>query len=345
MKKILALGLASALMFSMSAVALADDIDEYGVMAIDDGTGESQELQSEVAEVAQMDSLNVMYGTVTEIGENQIYVETYDQTEVIIFQIGDTTKEIDAATGAPLAAEIAVGDAVACYYEIMTMSLPAQAPALVILANVPMDMGFPTVAHVGNAYTEVDAEGSKTLLTTANGNPVMLDETTIVAPFVTKNIITAEDIAVGDLVCIWTSETFSDTPKTGAYMTQAQVAYQVVLLEVAEVVEDLAGEDVTDVVTEEVVTEEVIDEVTDEVADEVIIGGADEATEIVVTEGAIALRATLENLGYTVDYDNGIITITKDDFTTSLDSMGNDEMTEVDGRIYVSQEYLASVVE
>lgn len=333
MKKILALSLASALMFSVSAVALAEEMDEYGVMAIDtEATSETgspdQVYQSEVTEMAQMDSLNVMYGTVTEIGENQIFVETYDQSEVIIFNIGDTTKLIDAATGAPLAAEIAVGDAVACYYEIMTMSLPAQAPAVAILANVPMDMGFPTVAHVGEAYTEVDAEGSKTLLTTANGNPVMLDETTIIAPFITKNIITAEDIAVGDLVCIWTSETFSDTPKTGAYMTQAQVAYQVVLLEAAEVVEDLANEDVTE-----------------EVTDQVIIGGADEETEIVVTDEAIALRATLENLGYNVDYDNGIITITKGDFTKTVDSIGNGEMTEIEGRIYVSQEYLASVVE
>lgn len=181
MKKILAILLAVTLLLSLSAVAFAEDLL----------------IAPKPAEY------NSMSGEIVSYEDGQLEVKDAASKETMIFYISEQTYLVDAETGLPADLQNRKTDSVVAYYgPAVTMSLPAKAPAIAVVLNMPEN-------GLGGAfYTKVDQvsqndEGVTELLC-SNGSLILRpnDETTYAA-FKTKNIVTLADIKEGSELLAW----------------------------------------------------------------------------------------------------------------------------------------------
>lgn len=127
-----------------------------------------------------------------------------NDTEELIVNLTEDTKILDAANGLPIPAEnLGVGEAVRVYTSpIMTLSLPPITNGALVLGDVPADAGFPvyTVVTELAKKTENDSEYTVTL---EDGTTCTVNSSVQLLPYLTRNIVTAEDMIPGTPVLIW----------------------------------------------------------------------------------------------------------------------------------------------
>lgn len=149
-----------------------------------------------------------IWGTIVEIGEGELTVDNQSPNsstgEMILMIDPDQTKILDAVDGLPVALTEITGDTFAAYLEpAMTMSLPPQVTAELIFVNIPEDEQAPIYVTAGGAVEETDLGMT---LTTQGGTDYVLTEETQILPYLTKNIVKAEDITEGSDCLIWQAE-------------------------------------------------------------------------------------------------------------------------------------------
>lgn len=146
-------------------------------------------------------------GTVVsmENGELTMNRRIGDSTEEVIITISDDTKILDGVDGYPVEADtLTEGKAINVYVgPAMTMSLPPIANGLVIITDVPEDAAFPTYIKV-KSLDKGNADG-EFVLTTADGSEYTVTAETRLLPYLTKNIVTEEDLTEGTDILLWTS--------------------------------------------------------------------------------------------------------------------------------------------
>lgn len=205
MKKVLSLVLAVTAMTSMTAFA------NENIMLI------SEEPATEVVKTIPSPEYVTSYGDITEVTEEYIVVKTAEGEE-IQFNKDANTQVIDANTVLPLELTARESDKVAVTHSnAMTMSIPAQSYAYVIIGNIKSDMGNPifTVAE------EVKATENGIVIVTENGNKeITVPASAQVAPYLTRNIVTLEDIKAGSNVLLWYDAVTMSIP---AYATSERV--------------------------------------------------------------------------------------------------------------------------
>ena len=125
-------------------------------------------------------------------------------TEEMIVNLTEETKILDAMDGYPVTVDnINVGEAVRVYTGMtMTMSLPPITNGVVVLCNLPADAGFPIYTDVQEMVS--NGNGSYTL-TTIDGTVVTVNENTTLLPYLTRNIVRAEDLVPGTTILLWTN--------------------------------------------------------------------------------------------------------------------------------------------
>lgn len=159
-------------------------------------------------------------GTVVSVEDGQLTMNrTLDWgTEEMIVNLTEETKILDAMNGYPVTVnELNAGEAVRVYAgTTMTMSLPPITNGVVVLCNLPADAGFPIFTDVQEMVS--NGNGSYTL-TTIDGTVVTVNENTTLLPYLTRNIVRAEDLVPGTAILLWT-----DAANTSA-------AYQVVMFQ------------------------------------------------------------------------------------------------------------------
>ncbi|WMI80501.1 S-layer homology domain-containing protein [Anaerotignum sp. MB30-C6] len=98
--------------------------------------------------------------------------------------------------------DLQVGEGIYVFYSPRaTSSFPPQSAALVVVRNIPQDVAGAQY-HIVEAVTKGEDESLK--ITTNNGGLIILaDKETNVSPYLTKNILTADDIQVGDGIMAW----------------------------------------------------------------------------------------------------------------------------------------------
>lgn len=140
------------------------------------------------------------YGKITELGDNYILVETGDKT-TIQFNYDENTYLIDSKTVSPLSLKDRTTDSVAVYHSMaMTKSLPPQSYAYTIVGNIENNLGNPTYT-VAEAVTKTENGIS---ITTNNGSLIInVPATAKVSPYLTKNIVTLDDITVNSKILLW----------------------------------------------------------------------------------------------------------------------------------------------
>lgn len=146
-------------------------------------------------------------GTVVsmENGELTMKRQIGDSTEEVIITISDDTKILDGVNGYPVEADtLTEGKTINAYVgPAMTMSLPPIANGIMIITDVPEDAAFPTYIKV-KSLDKGSADG-EFVLTTADGSEYTVTAETRILPYLTRNIVTEEDLTEGTDILLWTS--------------------------------------------------------------------------------------------------------------------------------------------
>ena len=161
------------------------------------------------------------------VDENGEYKDT---TSEIILKTTANTPVLDGTTLAPVAmSEIDTAQPVYVWTaQAMTMSIPPQTAAQILIVNVPQDASAPMYV----VAQQVDAkEDGSIVITDQDGVTWRADADTEVTPYLTRNIVTLEDIHEGTRLVVSQE---SDTSSSGSPEAGEADAYAAKLLVFAE---------------------------------------------------------------------------------------------------------------
>lgn len=137
--------------------------------------------------------------------------DTNDPNREIVVHLSKTTPVVDAVSGLSLdAAEIRDGDTVYAWVgPAMTMSLPPQAAAVVVVSNIPADGGVPQYYKISGTDQTVSIAiypvppRTEVNLPTTDGEVLTIPVTAQISPWLTKNIVTLDDLVPGTRILVW----------------------------------------------------------------------------------------------------------------------------------------------
>ncbi|MBN1046257.1 hypothetical protein DVW08_12990 [Clostridium botulinum] len=156
-------------------------------------------------DVFNMPKFSTAWGSVKEKGDKQIHIKNSSNiNNDMILNISDETKIIDAVSGLPVAInDIDINDDIYAYTSpIMTMSLPPITNAELVIVNIPQDFKVPNYIEVQNIVKNDD--GSVTVTSDDGLLQATLDKDTNMSPYLTRNIVTTDNIEVGSKLVLWT---------------------------------------------------------------------------------------------------------------------------------------------
>lgn len=189
-----------------------------------DETGEEQESEDMYIDMQPVSK----WGTIAsvDVDNSRISFNSNEYTEdeegnlsetvsEIILHVGKGTVILDGTTLMPVQLKDlgTEGTAYVWVSQAMTMSLPPQTTAQVIITNVPEDASAPMYVIA----KEVERTDDGIMITDQDGVVWRADEETIVTPYLTRNIVTLDDIDAGTrMIVSQGSETStSGTEKAG----------------------------------------------------------------------------------------------------------------------------------
>lgn len=150
-------------------------------------------------------------GTVVSVEEDRFVMdrETGVQTGELVVNVSEDTLLLDGVNGYPISMDhLEEGESVRVYVgPAMTMSLPPISNGVVVLADVPEDGGFPIYTQVKDVVWEpeqADGTGGVYVLTTADGTTYRINSSTVLLPYLTRNIIREQDLTPGSNILLWT---------------------------------------------------------------------------------------------------------------------------------------------
>ena len=191
--KFLSLALCAA--FLLSATAMA---------------AEKPEASDETAALPQVLAPVGVWGKVAKQEDGSLLLTSGDpdaSNPEIVIHLTDETWYVDGVTGLPLDAEkIKDGDTLYIWVgPAMTMSLPPQTTAVVVVGNVPAGGKAPQYAEITAPAIFPAPGGTERRLPIAGGDLTVL-EAAEVTPFRTKNIVTLDDLVPGAQLLAWSGE-------------------------------------------------------------------------------------------------------------------------------------------
>ncbi len=179
--------------------AHGDIADTSGTDAGTEPAGEEMDVQAPVK----------VWGSIVSVDGDEITVDNQSDTsapgEMIIHIDPAHSVVVDAVNGLPVElSDLEKGESFAAYLgPAMTMSLPPQTTAYAVIVQIPEDFKAP--AFVFAAGTIVDTDNGK-LLDVYGEQDYMLADGVEVLPYLTRNIVTLDDIHDGSRCLIWTDE-------------------------------------------------------------------------------------------------------------------------------------------
>lgn len=158
----------------------------------------------EIAQQHKLASIRV-YGQAAQIEENRITLENEDENAEfpsIVLNISEDTRILNAVDGLPVKlADIRENETVYAYVgPAMTKSLPPISNAELILVGIPADFAVPTYAEVESVEKN---EAGQVVVNTNREESFVVGEDTAIFPFLTKNIVTVDDIRPGTKLLAW----------------------------------------------------------------------------------------------------------------------------------------------
>ncbi|WP_168118870.1 stalk domain-containing protein [Paenibacillus sp. HB172176] len=201
-----------------------------GVVPISAPVGDGTSVTESVYEIAQQNELPpvLVHGTMGEAEGSRIPVmnvnEEGESTPSIILGISDDTLILNAVTGLPMKqSDLRENEALYAYAgPIMTMSMPPQSHAVLILAGIPADFAVPAFGEVDSVTFSED--GAATVKTN-DDNTYTVTEDTKLTPYLTKNIVTVRNIQPGTKVLAWGTAADESTGGAGAVVPSKMMLF------------------------------------------------------------------------------------------------------------------------
>ena len=160
-----------------------------------------------------------VWGAVTRLENGSILLKNSDENDPyreVILHLAETTPVVDAVTGLPLGRELKDGEVIYAWVgPAMTLSLPPQATAEVVVANVPADFGAPQYYQVAQIKASEYADKSSPLIAVevavTSGLGLKIEEPGLqitvqaeLLPWKTRQIVQLEDLQPGSQFLAWT---------------------------------------------------------------------------------------------------------------------------------------------
>ena len=159
-------------------------------------------------DAAHMPKYVKVWGQVAEKSDGRILIKnSTNVNKEIALNISEQTIIIDAVNGLPVSVkDIDLNQGIYAYIgQAMTLSLPPITNAKAIVVNIPQDFKAPSYIEVESV--KKNSNGSITITSEDGMLKATLDSTTKVFPYLTRNIVTLDDINVGSNLFLWEKET------------------------------------------------------------------------------------------------------------------------------------------
>lgn len=160
-----------------------------------------------------------VWGTVTRLENGGLLVKNDSEglSEVVLH--GEDIICLDAVSGQEVELDsLKDGDLIYAWVgPAMTLSLPPQATALLILTNIPADYAVPqfyeivSVASQPMPAIEPPPALTRTEVTAAGGKVLTITDQAELTPYRTKNIVRLEDLVPGTQILVWSDQAGAPT--------------------------------------------------------------------------------------------------------------------------------------
>lgn len=143
------------------------------------------------------------YGTIEKDGTEQLILNTQEQGEIIL-HLSDETLILDAVNGFPIGVDgLTDGEGVYVYTSpAMTMSLPPQTHAILIVGQIPADFKAPILERVESL---VDESNGTYVVETVSGEEYTIQSDTTMLPYLTRNMVYPDSLVPGTQFLVWTT--------------------------------------------------------------------------------------------------------------------------------------------
>jgi len=146
-----------------------------------------------------------IWGTITDVTESDMTVDNQSPASSsgeMIFNIDpENTLVLEAVNGFPVSLEeVEKGSFEAYLGPVMTMSLPPQTTPYMVIVNIPADFQAPQYVIATGALEET---GDGRVLKGIGGEEYKISEDAEIIPYLTRNIVTLEDIEEGSGCLVW----------------------------------------------------------------------------------------------------------------------------------------------
>ena len=150
-----------------------------------------------------------IWGPVLDAEEGMIRMDNQSQYsskgEVVLYIDPEHTRVLDAVNGYPVdLGDIQAGETIYAYIgPAMTMSLPPQTTAELVLCQVPADYKVPDYVKVKEMKQQENGDWT---LTTVDGDVYPVPADCQISPYLTRNLVTLGDVEESSVCLIWSGE-------------------------------------------------------------------------------------------------------------------------------------------
>lgn len=194
--KVLSLALCAAALLSLPAMAAEDGL-----------------LISPAPAVESLAPVRV-WGKVTKLESGSLLLKNDNKDDIyseVVVHLPEGVPCVDAVTGLPMdMGKVKDGDTLYAWVgNAMTMSLPPQASALIVVGNIPADYKVPEFYKVtGTDKTVMPAiypapERTEVNLPVAGGETLAIPVSAQFTPWLTRQIVTVDDLVPGSQILVW----------------------------------------------------------------------------------------------------------------------------------------------
>ncbi len=154
------------------------------------------------------------WGKVTKLESGSLLLQTDDETALhkeIVVHLPEGVPCVDAVTGLPMdMSKVKDGDTLYAWVgNAMTMSLPPQTSALIVVGNIPADYKVPEFYKViGTDQTVMPAiypapERTEVNLPVAGGETLTIPVSAQFTPWLTRQMVTVDNLVPGSQILVW----------------------------------------------------------------------------------------------------------------------------------------------
>ena len=182
--------------------------NSYGPGAADGGVSVGEMTADEEAGMGEMTAAETIrvWGPVLSVEDGSICIDNQSGVssagEMILHIAEGETLVLGAENGFPVElSDIQVGEVIyANIGQAMTMSLPPQTTAEVVICNVPADFKAPDYVQVQNMQWNEDGSG---ILTATSGSVYQIPADCPIIPYLTRNLVMLQDVTESRSLLVW----------------------------------------------------------------------------------------------------------------------------------------------